>query len=503
MPAFQQLRRERMAESLRLLYVALTRARHRCFVVWGGLRNHRSSALGYLLHGREQSPFAELSIDPLCPQLPLLKDEQMLGDIEQLVVEADGTVGLRTLLLHDREAPRVQEPERGLTLSCRAVPRVVDRSWTVSSFSQLTASAAPANHSASNHRLAHSSGADFSGADRNRIDHSEGRDRDQTGAAALVSPVEQGELVTLLHFPRGAKAGNFFHDLFEHLDFDASDSVREQLVRQKLSAHGYAADEHQAAICQGLREQLATKLKTGRGGFCLGDIGRGQRLDELGFHVPIATALRQSAKPIGRQLELCFGPPAGRQQGLLTRRELAGVFADHPSAELRSDYAERVARLGFAPLAGFLKGFIDLVFRKGGRWYLADYKSNHLGDVLSAYDSERLAEAMAHSHYYLQYHLYALALHRHLTARLPGYRYEKHFGGVYYLFIKGMKPSSRRAPTVAAGRGVFFERPPLRRIEALSALLDHPPPSHPLGHPPRQAQRRKARRRKAQRRAKR
>ena len=476
MPAYRQLRRERLAESLRLLYVALTRARHRCFVVWGALRNHHSSALGYLLHGRASSPLEELSVEQLKAQLGALDDEQRLADIAQLVADSDGAVGLRELDLHQRQPLLPQQAEGHAALSCKQVARLIDRSWTVSSFSQLAAAVGPteqsgASRSGANLREDESNRSEPSGADANSIDHSDGRDRDQHGTTATISLAHAGEPVTLLRFPRGAKAGNFFHDLFEHLDFTAGAEARAQLVGQKLRAHGYGVDEYRAIVCQALEEQLTTKLKSGRYGFCLRDIQPEQRLDELGFHVPIAAAHRRSAQPIGRQLELCFGPPADAAEGLLTRRELAAVFADHPSEALRPDYADRVARLGFSPLRGFLKGFIDLVFCQRGRWYLADYKSNHLGDVLSSYDEQQLTEAMAHSHYYLQYHLYVLALHRHLAARVRGYRYEKHFGGVFYLFIKGMRPPGGSA---ADGNGVFFERPPRRRIEALSALLDHP-----------------------------
>ena len=81
---------------------------------------------------------------------------------------------------------------------------------------------------------------------------------------------------------------------------------------------------------------------------------------------------------------------------------------------------------------------------------------------------------MAHGHYFLQYHLYALALHRYLERRLPGYAYEQHFGGVYYLFVKGMSPAT------GCECGVFFERPPQARLAALSSLLASPPLPLPL-----------------------
>jgi exodeoxyribonuclease V beta subunit len=73
---------------------------------------------------------------------------------------------------------------------------------------------------------------------------------------------------------------------------------------------------------------------------------------------------------------------------------------------------------------------------------------------------------MTHGHYYLQYHLYTLAVHRYLERRVPSYHYETHFGGALYLFVRGMSPA------LGASHGVFFEKPPWGRIDALSKLLD-------------------------------
>jgi exodeoxyribonuclease V beta subunit len=70
--------------------------------------------------------------------------------------------------------------------------------------------------------------------------------------------------------------------------------------------------------------------------------------------------------------------------------------------------------------------------------------------------------------YVLQYHLYAVALHRHLARRLPGYDFETHMGGAYYLFLRGMSPDAPR------GCGIFYDRPSRSLIEALSACLGEP-----------------------------
>lgn len=108
-------------------------------------------------------------------------------------------------------------------------------------------------------------------------------------------------------------------------------------------------------------------------------------------------------------------------------------------------------------------GFVDLVFVHDGRWYVVDWKSNHLGNTESDYGDAAIARTMREHHYILQYHLYCLALHRYLGQRLSGYDYEEHFGGVYYAFLRGIRADG--------GGGWYHDRPPRALIEALDSLM--------------------------------
>ncbi|MCI5220820.1 MAG: exodeoxyribonuclease V subunit beta, partial [Candidatus Electrothrix sp. LOE2] len=118
-------------------------------------------------------------------------------------------------------------------------------------------------------------------------------------------------------------------------------------------------------------------------------------------------------------------------------------------------------------LEGLMVGFIDLVFSVDGRYYLADYKSNYLGDSPVDYQQEQLRAAMLEHRYDLQYLIYTLALHRFLKTRIREYRYEKHFGGVLYLFLRGMRPDYEE------GTGIFAVRPPFALIEALDKVVEN------------------------------
>jgi exodeoxyribonuclease V beta subunit len=432
--------RERLAENLRLLYVALTRAKHRCVVTWGAFQDFETSPLGYLLHaaGCDDAQAAKSA-------LQRLDDQALRAALDAWAERAGGALQWREVSLEassQRWSPAV---EAAPALSARRVAMPVRSGWRTASFSQLVAGG------------------------QARLDVREGRDRDEQLVEPVPAPtaVELPATVALADFPKGAKAGNFFHEVLEHIDFTAEPDDWRPVLERRLRIYGYPVERWREPLSTILSDVLATPLLVGKRAFALHDVPCSARLDELEFHLPVAGGSGDQPPARGAQLELLFDD-ARPAAGVVSAARLARVFAEHPSKMLDRDYVARVARLRFVPLEGFLKGYIDLVFQHEGRFYLVDYKTNHLGDEPAGYARARLPAVMAHSHYYLQYHLYALALHRHLERRQRGYRFAEHFGGVMYLFLRGM--SCQRG----AAYGVFAERPPRARIEALSELLQRP-----------------------------
>ncbi len=446
--------RERYAENLRLMYVALTRAKHRCVVVWGALGlNWETSPLGFLLHA---SPLdgGDVSVAAVKERLGSLADADMLSEIESHLQEHSN---IEVLALDDIGVGEPAALPAPRVLQAREMTGRVHAGWRTASFSELTADRSRGGHE---HGL---------GASRDRDVHVVAPGSEEVGDEAMVEmnvATGEAERITLHAFPRGPQAGDFFHDVLEHLDF-TNEAELAPIVQQRLVAHGYAL-EHREAVVQALAEVLDTPLPCGgKRKMRLRDVPRADRLDELEFYFPVANPSTPLV-PRGAQLSLAFSGALGSAMSPLLARGLAEPFIGHRSPELEESYGARVAGLGFAPLEGFLKGYIDLVFQHAGRWYVVDYKSNHLGESLADYGPENLRRAMSHGHYYLQAHLYAVAVHRLLQLRLDGYRYERHFGGVLYLFLKGMRPGSPHT-------GVFFEKPPAARIEQLSEILQAPP----------------------------
>jgi len=445
--ALAKARSERMAENLRLLYVALTRAAHRLYIVCAPRSGYTTSALAYLLHGHSYPGLRDP--EALKKALKPRKPDDLRRDLLRLTEAHPEAIAV---LDWSGEPPEgfVSEGEDPVSLSVRRPPPAAV-SWRTASFSQL----AGGSHGPM---------------------PTEGRDHDEEGSPTISFRAAETP-IPLLDFPRGAKAGNFFHEVLEDLAFDAPEALGVR-VRERLADYGFEA-RWAGQVEQALRDALDTPLDGKKRGFRLAQLSLKDRRDELPFVLPVGAASDPTRVAVaqGTQLALFFGGEAaaatkddrrGLKLGRLTARRLASVFDDFPSDVIAVGYADRVARLPFVPLVGFLKGYIDLVYRHDGRFYVVDYKSNHLGDTVEDYASAALPDAMARGHYYLQYHLYGLAVHRWLQQRRADYDYEKHFGGVYYLFLKGMSPKGGK------DYGVFFERPPQERIERLGELMDRP-----------------------------
>ncbi|HVZ31721.1 MAG TPA: exodeoxyribonuclease V subunit beta, partial [Polyangiaceae bacterium] len=430
---------EQFAENLRLTYVALTRARHRCSVVWGRIgRHHTSSAFGYLLHPLPSSSTAP-DVAAIQAHLGSIGDAALRADLDRHVEAAP--IRHRRLGFPGPLPAAPVEEARGSGGPIRLVPRRpaqrIDERWRSSSFSALTSRAAQGS-------VAEAQVRDHDAAEQRRAAALDAAD------ALAASPAPASARLRLADFPRGANAGSFFHDVLEHYDFTSprSEALR-RLVRTRLPEYGYEAEPWLEPVCEQLLGVLDTPLsdqaETAR--VRLADVPLERRLTELEFCLPVAQ-----------------GTPAGEPRAL-EARHLARIFREHPSAVITAEYAEAVGRLGFVPLRGYLRGFIDLVFQHGEQFFVVDYKGNYLGDHAEDYGPAALGTAMLEGQYFLQYHLYALAVHRYLARRISQYDFGRHFGGVYYLFLRGMGPEHGQA-------GVFFEKPPLSRLDALSRLLN-------------------------------
>ncbi|MGL5969050.1 MAG: exodeoxyribonuclease V subunit beta [Kluyvera sp.] len=380
---------ERLAEDLRLLYVALTRA------IW-----HCSLGIAPLTARRSDKP-TDTELHHSAPGRLLQKGEVLnaAGLEDCLRALCDEHIALTPTAPPDNT--RWQPTQAAMPdLTARQVLRRIIDDWRVTSYSGLQ-------------QRGHSVAQDL--LPRLDID-----------AAGVGDEPLEPEL-TPHNFPRGASPGTFLHSLFEDLDF--TQPISAQWMREQLQNNGFG--EHwEPVLTAWISQVLAAPLADT--GIALNQLSARDKQVEMEFYLPIEKTLDAQALDA------------------LTRR-YDPLSAGCPE-------------LDFRQVRGMLKGFIDLVFRHDGRYYLLDYKSNHLGENGEAYTQQAMAKAMQSHRYDLQYQLYSLALHRYLRHRLADYDYERHFGGVIYLFLRGVDGG-------AGQQGIFATRPDPELIMAMDALF--------------------------------
>ena len=292
----------------------------------------------------------------------------------------------------------------------------------------------------------------------------EEEDDAEPAAADLWSTLSpMGEL------PSGVDFGTAVHAVFELVDPGADDLAAE-LRRAAAVALAQASGTSMSVdqLATGLLPTFQTSLGPLAGHARLCDLPGSDRLPELGFEMPLAGGETTRAD--------------------VTVGQLAPLLRTYvPAGDPLGRYADLVAHPALAeqPLRGYLTGSIDAVLRVRDdsgtpRYLVVDYKTNWLGSfdgrplLLADYAPDRLAEAMMSAHYPLQALLYAVAVHRLLRWRQPGYDPETHLGGVLYLFVRGMAgPDTPGVDGVPAG--VFSWRPPAALVTGLSDLLDGRP----------------------------
>ena len=394
---------EEQAENLRLFYVAVTRAKHRCYLLWGNFSGSETSPLAHLLHPQiDSKTFSSVN------------DASLEHDIHQVIQSSENTIAISQILTQAISYQRQAESE--LYLKVRDFMGQINKRWAVSSFSALT------SHKKSSSTDIHE-----------RPDHDEMSQMKPVATLDIVLDTEP----SIFDFPRGANAGVFLHTLFEKLDFTSDSDILAKRLEYLMSNAGYEYEQWHSILLKFIHNVLQTPLNTENPQFVLGHISKDKRLDELEFYYPL--------NPI-------------------QPRDIQAIFQQHAQS-MQVPLNPQFNRLEFSPVQGLLKGYIDMVFEFEGKFYIVDYKTHFLGNQPYDYQFEQLNFVVQRERYLLQYHIYTVALHRYLSLRLADYNYEQHFGGVYYLFVRGMRPEWGNEA------GVFYDMPSKDLIEALSELF--------------------------------
>ncbi|QIB50781.1 exodeoxyribonuclease V subunit beta [Pseudomonas sp. OIL-1] len=372
---------ERLAEDLRLLYVALTRARHACWLGMADIKHgngkasilHRS-AVGQLLSGGQA-----LTSSAVLPGL--LAQWSAPG-----IVEAQPVPDSSDECFQPVTGP---VPE----LHARHTQRRAAEHWWIASYSALRP----------DDRVLQRTRSDDAAPDSPAAQKATDDERH-----SIFVPLRAGELATIHRFPRGPGPGTFLHGLLELAGMEgfsklATASACEQLLRPRCVRRGW--------------EQWVTPLAEWLSGL-------------INRPWPLAGTEKLSLaglEPEQYQAEMEFLFAASRVDGQqLDALVQAQVLPGQPRAPLAPER-----------LNGLFKGYIDLVCEHESRYYVVDYKSNWLGQDETAYTEAAMESAVLEHRYDLQFVFYLLALHRQLKARLPGYDYDQHVGGAVYWFVRG------------------------------------------------------------------
>ncbi len=398
---------ENLAESIRLLYVALTRAESQCRMIWGKLNKGETSALAFILHQIEKAESPEI-----CSVVESwYKDADFDGirvDLEKVCAEINlhgGRMNLKQVDLEDLQiSDQVSRKSVAVVVGeARSLKRIFPRGPEIISFSSLTT-----EHS-----------VEF--PDR---DHDETMDPPAMAAEGVFA------------FPKGTATGNLFHRVIELMDFEDVDSpCFTEMVRREAPSFGFGNGPYQDIVLRTMKTLVSMEFREDGNSFDLQSISRKRRLNEVGFTLA-SSSFKADA--------------------------LAACFDD--GTDVGKSCHQMILDLNPSALKGFFKGFIDSVVEVGGRYYLFDWKTNWLGGRIEDYDLTRMNELMGRNSYFLQYHLYLVALISYLRSRLPGFCYAEHFGGVYYVFLRGIKSGDSQS-------GVFYDCPPESRLNRLESVI--------------------------------
>ncbi len=470
----ERARRERAAEDLRLLYVAMTRARYRCCVglplkeekqhkllsgsacarmlgLAGSPKRREILAEGLALRLREN--LRELPRPPLPAVLEAVREKWDawreaaglrpaplvdLPDPDWPFLGGHPFQGERPRPLYnlvnadaeEQQALPYQSPQPPAPLAPpRPLPEI-DRSRRRHSYSSMSAWMRDREQEAADDERADDAGA--------AAETTAGNDRE--GPAPGDDAAAGGEAFSRFTFPRGPRVGLALHGMLEDLDPAADAAVRRTAANAALDRLGLTSRRRWGAVlAQWLDDMLETPLHPLE--TTLEQVGKQDRLCEVEFHFPVKN----------------FAPAVQKM------RQAGYLESFDPGPD-------------FQP-AGMMTGLIDLAFRHDGKYYVLDYKSNHLGPSFEDYAADRLQREIERFHYDLQYLVYTAALHRWLKARSRDYDCEQHLGGVFYLFLRGMEGKR------GGDNGIYFHRLPASLVEELDGLLGGGPGAEPSGGP--------------------
>ncbi|BBE95192.1 exodeoxyribonuclease V subunit beta [Haemophilus influenzae] len=391
---------ETFAEELRLLYVALTRAKYQMAFALPAQFDKKWNALHYVLSQGEIGKEIALSAPKDTETLLQTFKEKMRDNVE--ICTKPNLEALPTLSINTKNDDFKAAEFTGN----------IEQDWRITSFTSIEQAHRRQNY------FTESAGKKHAVFD-------DAKDYDSQNSIEISTALLNESESSILDLPRGKQVGTALHRHFENCYFsDLANTEEIDKLRQSLQL-----DETFTEPLQNWLQQISHTPLSHEIGIALADLANKDCIKEMPFYLAI--------------------------------REHFDVEAFNRA--LKAHHHLPSESLQFEQIQGMVRGSIDLVFRHNGKYYLVDYKSNFLGSTLADYNQEALKKEMLHSHYDWQYLIYTLALHRYLQSVVPDYDYVRDFGGVFYLFLRGMNGEPQS--------GVFYDRPSVELITELDGMF--------------------------------
>lgn len=392
---------ERTAEDLRILYVALTRSVYGAYLGVCPIQDGRRIKGNSAAH-KSGLGFLIQGGEKLPAEGFLERLMTLVDSSEHIALISDPEDTVATSNVYSAEG--FETPKKA-----RIFQGDIEKNWWVTSFSSL-----------SRHTSSHDASSDMATLEPELFDKDKKNEPSQ-GHEQL----EQ----SIFTFPRGAAIGTFLHTIFEEIDYTKPASCEETTHTLRSLMEINSIDPEWETV---LLNMISTTLTTpmDNKGFTLDTLTSQSKLVEMEFLIPIEH---------------------------LNCDEFNSILLEYEELYSQGNH------LAFDDVKGLLKGFIDLTFYHDGKYYVLDWKSNHLGDEIEAYSQGAMSEAIADHRYDVQYNLYTLALHRFLGKKISNYDYNTHVGGCYYIFLRGLQSGT--------DFGIYFKKPKLELIEELDTLF--------------------------------
>lgn len=242
----------------------------------------------------------------------------------------------------------------------------------------------------------------------------------------IKNKISKNNILTPHTFPKGKYYGKFLHKILENINFNKQ--INFNFIKYEIK--NIELNEKWTPIIINWLKTILNKPLNNKN-ICLSNITENEYKKEITFHIKI--------------------------KKYITKKLFNKIIQNYDCISAQAPL------ISFNKLSGILTGAIDMIFCWKNKYYIIDYKSNWLGENKNSYSNKKIINIIINNRYDIQYQIYSLALHKYLKMKIKNYKFKKNFGGVFYLFIRGINNENKN--------GIFFKKINVKFINKLNKLF--------------------------------